>query len=73
MTDKDFEAYEKLFLSRRDDFVSYSELLKMRPVVAGKYHHAKEKRMADTKYFLREALRVSKTFKKKLKKLRKAH
>lgn len=73
MTDKDFEAYEKLFASRRDDFVSYSELLKMRPVVAGKYHHAKEKRMADTKYFLREALRLSSKLKKRLRKLKRSH
>ena len=68
MTDKDFEAYEKLFSSRRDDIVSYSELLKIRPVAAGKYHHAMEKRMADTKYFLREGLRLSKNLRKKLKK-----
>lgn len=63
MTDKDFEAYEKLFSTRKDVFVSYSELLKTKPVAAGKYHRVMEKKMADTKYFLREAIRFSKSIK----------
>jgi hypothetical protein len=66
MTDKDFEAYEKLLATR--EIVSYSEMLKIRPVKATETDRFKEKLMATTKFHLRETLRISSNIKRYIKK-----
>lgn len=65
MTDKDFDAYEKLFASR--EIVSYSEVLKIKPVIVDDRFRFKEKMMASTKYYIRETLRIASSVKRKLR------
>lgn len=66
MTDRDFEAYEKLLATR--EIVSYSEMLKLKPVKTTETDRFKEKLMATTKFHLRETLRISSNIKRYIKK-----
>ncbi len=66
MTDRVFEAYEKLLATK--EIVSYSEMLKLKPVKATETDRFKEKLMATTKFHLRETLRISSNIKRYIKK-----
>ena len=68
MKDKDFESYEKLLESRSEDFVSYNEMLKLNPIIVDNKYRFKEQLMANTKYYLREILRVTSGVRKAVKK-----
>lgn len=66
MTDKEFETYERLFAKK--EIISYSEMMKMKPITIDASYRFKEKLMANTKYYLREAIRNVMLVKRKLKK-----
>jgi len=63
MTEKDFENYEKLFASR--EFISYSEMMKIRPTYATNLSRFKEKALANIKFYVRELLRLRSKIRKK--------